>query len=130
MRANERPAPTSSATRAGRAPAVGGQRGDADLLGEHRDAGRQSDVELVRADPADQRVGGDVGGRAVDDHQRLVGADVAGRAPVRLEQPPQRRGRSAGPTIEEQRRPCRRARSAKARDGVGAGATGTRLAPA
>ena len=36
----------------------------------------------------------------------------------------------AGPTIDEQRRPCRRARSANAASAAGASPTGTRLAPA
>lgn len=36
---------------------------------------------------------------------------------------------SAGPTIEEQRRPARRARSAKARTASGVAQMGTRLAP-
>ena len=35
----------------------------------------------------------------------------------------------AGPTIEEQRRPCRRARSANAASAAGASPTGTRFAP-
>lgn len=37
---------------------------------------------------------------------------------------------SAGPTIDEQRRPARRARSAKARTASGPAQIGTRLAPA
>ena len=36
---------------------------------------------------------------------------------------------SAGPTIDEQRRPCSRARSAKAATAPEVAATGTRLAP-
>ena len=36
---------------------------------------------------------------------------------------------SAGPTIDEQRRPCSLARSANAATAAGVAATGTRLAP-
>ena len=37
---------------------------------------------------------------------------------------------SAGPTMDEQRRPCQRARSAKTRSASGVAAAGTRFAPA
>ncbi len=69
--------------------AVARERRDADLFGEHVDAGRHQDVDLVLADAADQRVGGHVGRRALGDHERLVGPDLAGRAPARFEEPPQ-----------------------------------------
>jgi hypothetical protein len=51
--------------------AVGAGGRDADLLGEHRDGGRQQQVDLVRADPADQRVGVD-GRRRAERHDRLA----------------------------------------------------------
>src|SRR5690606_34334583 len=69
--------------------AVAGQRGDADLLGEHGDAGRHDRFHLVLADAPDVGVRGDVLGRAVGDHERLVGADLPGGAPLGFQQPPQ-----------------------------------------
>lgn len=54
-------------------------------------------VQLVLADPADERVGRHGGGEVFGDHQRLVGADLAGRAPVGFEQAPELGGGLDGP---------------------------------
>ena len=111
--------------------AVGAERGHPDLLGEHRDAGRQQHVQLVRPDPADERVGGDDGGVRAMRHQRLRVTDLAGRAPGRLQHAPQSRlprrarrrwRRTGGPAVGRGRR---------RRDGLAVRpATGTRFAPA
>ena len=68
--------------------AVGADRRDTDLLGEHGHAGGHQHVELVRADPPDQPVGRD-GGRAGQRQHRLDRADVSRRPPAGLQQPPQ-----------------------------------------
>ena len=108
--------------------AVAGQRRDADLLGEHRDAGRQQHVELVRPDRPHRGVGRHGGGPSMAS-SGWRGAHLAGRSPARLEQLPTAGRPRRRPTIDEQRRPWRRARSANAAHGLGPACTGTRLAP-
>ncbi len=68
-------------------PAAGLRR-DAQLVGEHRDAGGVEDVELVGPDPLHPRVRGHQWGGAKGE-ERLVGTDLAGRPPVRAEQVPE-----------------------------------------
>ena len=71
------------------AAVVAGPGIDADLLGEHRDRGREVGLQFVRPDQPDVRVDRTerVGGAG---HQRLVGAHVAGRTPPGFEPLPQR----------------------------------------
>lgn len=110
--------------------AVAGQRGDADLLGEHRHARRHDRFHLVLADAADVGVRGDVVGHAVGDHQRLVGADVAGRAPVGLQQPPQFGGGVGGADDGGAAAAGPAGAVGEGAHGAGVAQTGTRLAPA
>ncbi len=103
--------------------AVAGERRDADLLGEHRHARRHDRLHLVLADAADERIGvtSAAGSRSVTMRGWWRRTSRAG---------PQFGSRSrhswvvasAGPTMEEQRRPARRARSAKARTASRGGA--------
>jgi hypothetical protein len=75
------PGPVGGAT-------VAGERGDADLFGEHGNAGGHQDVDFVRTYPPDCGVGSYLW-RPVDGHQRLRGADVPRWPPVRAQQAPQ-----------------------------------------
>ena len=77
--------------------AVAGQRGDADLLGEHRHAGRHdrrpvSSLRMRRTSGS----GATSAERALGDHERLVGADLAGGAPAGFEEPPEQGGGLGG----------------------------------
>ena len=106
-----------------------GQRRDADLLGEHRDARGQEQVDLVLAHRGARPGSGSTGlgpsmtmsgwwprmSRA-GPHESRSSAHIGSTS-------------ATGPTIDEQRRPIRRHRSANARRASGVVSTGTRLAP-
>ena len=114
----------------GRRPAVGRDRRDADLLGEHRHAGGQQHVDLVGPDPAHQRVGG-------HRRRRTSSPSAAGRDATSRAGPQAGSSSSHSGATDVARAHDRRAAAALAAGPVGEGprpppgpaSTGTRLAP-